>query len=67
MDGKVIEVPETLLRDLLFATMDTSNEELEENLEKLKEYCDLLGREDIKEFFEFCAAQHRDIFGGKDY
>jgi len=64
-DGKHIQVPETLLRDLLFATMDTSDEELRENLEKLKEYCDLLGREDIKEFLEFCASKHRNIFAVK--
>ena len=61
-DREKIEVPETLLRDLLFATMDTPEEELRENLKNLVEYCDLLGRNDIKKFLEFCALKHREIF-----
>ena len=56
-------VPEALLRDILFSTMETSYEKLSEKMNILMNYCDLLGRNDIKEFLLFCKSKHKEIFG----
>jgi len=61
-----MDVPETLLRDLLFSTMETSEEKLRENMSILLGYCETLKREDIKEFLEYCSNKHREIFHQKN-
>ena len=60
--GENIDIPESLLRDLLFATMETSHDSLRENMNTLKEYCDVLNKNDIKDFLNFCANKHGEIF-----
>lgn len=60
--GQVIDVPESLLRDLLFATMETSDESLREKMKTIKEYCDALDKKDLKDFLNFCADKHKTIF-----
>jgi len=57
-----IEIPETLLRSLLFSTMETSREKLKEKMEMLISYCESLGREDIKNFLYLCKSKHKEIF-----
>lgn len=61
-NGKNTEVPETLLRDLLFATMETSYETLRKKMDKFIEYCEIVERGDLKEFLEFCREKHKNIF-----
>ena len=61
-DKEQTEVPETLLRDLLFATMETSEEKLREKMRTLIEYCNALGKKDIEEFLKFCSNKHKKIF-----
>ncbi len=60
--GKDMDIPEHYLRDLLFATMETSNKELRKNIETLLSYCEAVGRDDIKEFLQFCKKKHKTIF-----
>lgn len=60
--GQDIDVPESLLRDLLFATMGTSHDSLREKMKILKEYCDALEKKDFKKFLEFCSNKHGEIF-----
>jgi hypothetical protein len=62
VDGRLVEVPEHLLRDLLLATMETSQESLNEKMEILMGYCDDAGKSDLKEFLRFCSKKHPDIF-----
>lgn len=64
--GQVIDVPESLLRDLLFATMETSHESLREKIKTLKEYCDALDKKDLNDFLEFCSMKHKGIFHSPD-
>jgi len=64
--GRNMDVPETLLRDLLFSTMETSYEKLREKMNTLIEYCVALGREDIKEFLLHCKDKHEKIFEDSD-
>lgn len=56
------DIPEHLLRDLLFATMETSKENLREKMKILMDYCDDSGRNDIKEFLMFCRMKNPRIF-----
>ena len=61
--GKKTNVSESALRDLLFSTMETPNEKLREKMKILIEYCEIIGRGDIKEFLQFCKSKQKEIFG----
>lgn len=65
-NGENIDIPESLLRDLLFATMETSHEKLREKMNILLEYCKTLGKNDLEKFLIFCRNKHREIFYPKN-
>jgi len=60
--GRKTSIPEHQLRDLLFATMETPRDKLREKMEIMIEYSDDLGREDVKEFLNYCKKKNKDIF-----
>ena len=62
LDGENIEISEPLLRDLLFATMETSNEKLQNNMKTLIEYCDAVNRQDLKDFLIHICKKFSNIF-----
>ncbi|MCD6578009.1 hypothetical protein J7L48_00870 [bacterium] len=62
INGENTDIPETLLRNLLFATMETPKKRLEEKMSMLIGYCESLGRDDIKKFLIFCKNKHKEIF-----
>jgi len=62
LNGENTEISEPLLRDLLFATMETSDEKLRSNMKALVEYCDAANREDLKVFLLFICKKFSKIF-----
>lgn len=60
--GTKTPIPESQLRDLLFATMETPEQKLKENMEIMIEYCEDLDRDDVKEFLEYCKKKNKNIF-----
>jgi len=62
LNGETTEISEPLLRDLLFATMETSDEKLRSNMKALVEYCDAANREDLKVFLLFICKKFSKIF-----
>jgi DNA-binding PadR family transcriptional regulator len=62
LEGENIEVSEPLIRDLLFATMETSDEKLRNNMKSLIEYCDAANREDLKAFLTQICKKFSKIF-----
>lgn len=62
LNGGAIEISEPLLRDLLFATMETSDDKLRNNMKTLIEYCDVANREDLKAFLIQICKKFSNIF-----
>jgi DNA-binding PadR family transcriptional regulator len=60
--GEGMEVSESLLRDLLFSTMETSNQKLREKMKTLLDYSKTLQRNDIKEFLRYICRKYDNIF-----
>jgi hypothetical protein len=61
-EGENLEVSETLLRDILFATMETPNEKLRDTMNTLIGYSDALNRDDIKKFLKFLSIKFSTLF-----
>ena len=60
--GEDLEVSETLLRDILFATMETSNDKLRDSMKTLIGYSEALNREDIKKFLMYLCKKFQYLF-----
>jgi len=61
-DGENTIISEPLFRDLLFATMETSDEKLRTNMKTLIDYCDAANRNDIKSFLLLICKKFNKFF-----
>jgi hypothetical protein len=59
--GENFEVSESLMRDILFATMETPNEKLRDTMKTLIGYSEALKRDEIKKFFLFICKKFPTI------
>ena len=62
LEGENIEISEPLVRDLLFATMETSDEKLRNNMKTLIDYCDVANGQNLKTFLIFICKKFPNIF-----
>lgn len=62
LEGENIEISEPLVRDLLFATMETSDEKLRNNMKTLIDYCDVANRQNLKIFLIHICKKFSNIF-----
>jgi len=67
VDSSTLKISEPLLRDLIFATMETSDDKLRNNMKTLIEYCEVSNRQDLKEFFQYICKKFSNIFGESKY
>lgn len=61
-EGKKTKVSDHMFRDVLFATMETSDENLRAKAKLILSYCDDVGRTDVKVFIQYCISKYPEIF-----